>query len=71
MPIAEIIMSIHPQIIEKNGNKEFVVLPYEEFLAIREELEDFQDLKDLRNEKSQAAGEPVRPLDTILKELGT
>ena len=63
-------MSTHPQIIGKNNNKEFVVLPYEEFLAIREELEDFQDLKDLRNEKSQAAGVPARPLDEILKELG-
>jgi len=28
-------MSIHPQIIEKNGVKEFVILPYEEFLQIR------------------------------------
>ena len=34
-------MSIHPQIIEKNGKKEFVVLPYEEFLRLQEELEDY------------------------------
>ena len=39
-------MSIHPQIIEKEGKKEFVVLPYEEFLAIKESLEDFEDLKE-------------------------
>ena len=44
-------MSIHPQIIEKNGKKEFVVLPYEEFLLLEEELEDFQDLKTFREEK--------------------
>ena len=37
-------MSIHPQVIEKEGKKEFVVLPYEEFLAIKESLEDFEDL---------------------------
>jgi hypothetical protein len=27
-------MSIHPQIIEKDGRKEFDVLPYEELLAM-------------------------------------
>jgi hypothetical protein len=62
-------MSIHPQVIEKNGIKEFVVIPYEEFLAIREELEDYEDLKILRREKSESAGNPSRPLDAILKEL--
>jgi hypothetical protein len=40
-------MSIHLQVIEKEGKKEFVVLPYEEFLAIKENLEDYEDLKDL------------------------
>jgi hypothetical protein len=62
-------MSIHPQVIEKNGVKEFVVLPYEEFLAIRDELEDYEDLKVLRREKSESAGLSSRPLDEILKEF--
>ncbi len=62
-------MSIHPQIIEKNGKKEFVVLPYEEFLLLKEELEDYQDLKTLREEKALAEHEPARSLDTILREI--
>jgi PHD/YefM family antitoxin component YafN of YafNO toxin-antitoxin module len=62
-------MSIHPQIIEKNGKKEFVVLPYEEFLRLQEELEDYQDLKTLREEKAIAGHEPSRKLDDILKEI--
>jgi PHD/YefM family antitoxin component YafN of YafNO toxin-antitoxin module len=62
-------MSIHPQIIEKNGVKEFVVLPYEEFLRIREELEDYEDLKTLRQEKAEAGGLPVRSLDEVLDGL--
>ena len=49
-------MSIHPQVIEKEGRKKFVVLPYEEFLAIKESLEDFQDLKNLREAKSESFG---------------
>jgi hypothetical protein len=39
-PTAETTMSIHPQIIEKDGRKEFVVLPYEEFLQMQEEIEN-------------------------------
>ena len=63
-------MSIHPQIIEKDGRKEFVILPYEEFLRLQEELEDYDDLKTLREEKALTAAEPTRPLDEVLKEMG-
>jgi hypothetical protein len=62
-------MSIHPQIIEKDGIKEFVILPYAEFLQIQEELEDFDDLKTLREEKILAAGEATRSLDEVLLEM--
>jgi PHD/YefM family antitoxin component YafN of YafNO toxin-antitoxin module len=62
-------MSIHPQIIEKNGKKEFVVLPYEEFLRLQEELEDYQDLKTLRDEKALAEHQSSRSLDDVLKEI--
>ena len=62
-------MSIHPQIIEKDGKKEFVVLPYEEFLRLQEELEDYEDLKVLREERALAEHEPSRSLDEILREI--
>jgi PHD/YefM family antitoxin component YafN of YafNO toxin-antitoxin module len=62
-------MSIHPQIIEKEGRKEFVVLPYEEFLVIQEELEDYEDLKDLRQEKAGAAHLPTRNLEDVLSDI--
>jgi len=63
-------MALHPQIIEKEGEKEFVVLPYEEFLSITEALEDFEDLKELRNEKEKARNEPSKSFDQVVKELG-
>ena len=63
-------MSIHPQIIEKVGKKEFVVLPYEEFVLMQEALEDYEDLRALRDEKSASHGEPAKSLDDILNELG-
>ncbi len=62
-------MTLHPQVIEKEGKKEFVVLPYEEFLQIREALEDFEDLKELRKEKEESKNQPTTPLDKVVKEF--
>ena len=28
-------MELHPQVIEKNGKNEFVILPYDDFLKFR------------------------------------
>jgi len=39
---------LHPEILIKNGKKEFAVLPYEEFVALQEWLADIEDLIDLR-----------------------
>jgi len=63
-------MIIHPQIIEKGGKKNFVILPYEEFLSVQEELEDFEDLKELRKEKELSKDLPNIPLDKVIKEIG-
>ena len=52
-------MSIHPQILEKDGEKAFVVLPYEEFIHIQSELEDYDDLRTLREEKAASSDEPT------------
>jgi PHD/YefM family antitoxin component YafN of YafNO toxin-antitoxin module len=62
-------MSIHPQIIEKEGKKEFVVLPYEEFLQIQEALEDLDDIRILREERITAASDPAKSLDDVLAEI--
>ncbi len=62
-------MTIHPQVIERQGRKEFVVLPYEEFLSIREALEDFEDLKELRKEKEKSKNEPATSLDEVARSL--
>jgi hypothetical protein len=63
-------MRLHPQVIEKEGRKEFVILPYEEFLQIQEALEDFEDLRELRKEREEARDMPSRSLREIGKELG-
>jgi PHD/YefM family antitoxin component YafN of YafNO toxin-antitoxin module len=68
---AETTMSIHPQVIEKDGRKEFVVLPYEEFLQMQAEIEDYEDLKTLRDEKAISHSEPTRSLDAVIKDIGS
>ncbi len=67
--VKEIIMTLHPQIIKKDGKKEFVILPYEEFIAIKEELENYEDLKDLREAKECAKREESIPLSKVINDL--
>jgi len=63
-------MEFHPQIIQKNGKNEFVVIPYEEFIVLRSKIEDYEDLKDLREAKSTAEKQPGLTLKETAKELG-
>ncbi len=44
-------VTLHAQIIKRNGQKEYAVLPYEEFLEIQEQLDDYEDLRCLRDAK--------------------
>jgi PHD/YefM family antitoxin component YafN of YafNO toxin-antitoxin module len=46
-------ITINPQVLEKNGKKEFVILPYEDFLKLQEELECYDDLRFLREAKKE------------------
>lgn len=61
---------IHPQIIEKDGKKEFVVLPYEEFRRLEEELADYHDLRALREAQREEGDAPTKSLEEVRKELG-
>ena len=63
-------VAIHPNILERDGKKAFVVLPYEEFVLIEEELQEYCDLKELRAAKAEEADEPTVPLRDVKKELG-
>ncbi len=58
------------QIIEKQGKKEFAVIPYKEFLRMQDELEDYQDLRALRNAKADPKNQQGRSFAVVAKELG-
>jgi PHD/YefM family antitoxin component YafN of YafNO toxin-antitoxin module len=57
------------QIIKKNGKKEYVVIPYEEFLKVQEELDDYQNLRCLREAKEAEQDAPTVSLEELKKQL--
>jgi hypothetical protein len=63
-------IELHPEIIEKDGKKQFVVLPYEEFVAIEQALADAEDLAALRTAKKEEQTAPSIPLDEVVDDLG-
>ena len=63
-------VTLHPNILEQEGKKQFVVLPYSEFIALQEELQDFYDLKELREAKKEEGDAPTLSFEEAKKELG-
>ena len=63
-------IELHPEILKKNGKSEFVILPYEEYQALQELLEDYQDLLDLRDAKIKESCEPSVPFTEVKDQLG-
>ncbi len=63
-------VTLHPNILEQEGKKQFVVLPYNEFLALQKELQDYYDLKELRAAKNAEQNAPTLSFDEAKKTLG-
>lgn len=67
---AKRMLKLHPEILSKNGRKQFAVLPYEEFLALQERLADADDLLELRKAKRAEGKKKSISLTTVKRELG-
>jgi PHD/YefM family antitoxin component YafN of YafNO toxin-antitoxin module len=63
-------IELHPQIIEKNGRRESVLLPYEEFEALREIAEDQEDLHDLHAAKARNENDETVSLEEVERRFG-
>jgi hypothetical protein len=64
-------MKLHPEILERDGKKQFVILRYEEFEAVREALDDLEDLQELRRSKSIEGKLPGIPFAEVGRRLRT
>jgi hypothetical protein len=62
-------IELHPEILRRDGKDQFVVLPYEEFVALRDMLEDFEDLRLIDEAKAQDTGEPGITLEEVKRRL--
>jgi len=65
-----VMIDLHPEILTKNGRKEFAVLPYEEFVALTEALADYEDLRDLRAAKAEEGEAQTISLHEVQKRYG-
>ena len=63
-------MNKKTQILEHEGKPAYAVLPIKEYEALRERLEDLEDLAALREAERADAGASGRPLNDVLRELG-
>lgn len=63
-------IKLHPEILRKNGKEEFVVLPYEEFVALQELLADVEDVLELRQAKLLEGNEPGVSLEEMRRRFG-
>jgi prevent-host-death family protein len=59
---------LHAQIITKNGRGEYAILPYKEFLKIQEQLEDYEDLRCLREAKQAEKDAPTIGISELKKK---
>ena len=62
-------VELHPEFLKKAGKIEFVVLPYEEFLALQEILADAEDILDLRAAKKEDGEAPGKPLREVKQDF--
>jgi hypothetical protein len=54
----------------KDEQYEYIILPYQAFIALQERLEELEDLLDLRNAKETEQHKPSLSLVKVQQELG-
>ncbi len=63
-------LKLHPEILIKDGKKQFAILPYEEFIALKERLAEVEDLLKLRKAKKSEGKKKTTPLPKVKRTLG-
>ncbi len=63
-------IELHPEFLTKNGEKQFAILSYQEFVALQEWLEGAEDLLDLRAAQKEEGDTPTVSLAELEKEFG-
>ena len=64
-------LELHPSFIEREGKREYAVLPYDEFEKLRSFIEDARDLFALRQAKAEDDGEHLTLAEVEARLQGT
>jgi hypothetical protein len=62
-------LKLNPQFVDKDGVRAFAVLPYEEYLALLEYLENVEDMAEMRVAIEEEKNAPTIPWEQAKKEL--
>ena len=62
-------VTLHPEPLSKNGKK-FIVIPYEEFEAWQEEIEEIRDSVAFAEAEAESGNSPRIPWEKLKAELG-
>jgi len=60
-------VTLNAQIIKKKGKNEYAVIPYQEFIEIQEELNNYEDLRCLREAKAAEKDSPTISIGEVKK----
>jgi PHD/YefM family antitoxin component YafN of YafNO toxin-antitoxin module len=63
-------MKLHPKILESDGKPVFVVLPHDEYVALKEALEDALDSLALREARERSKGQRRYTTDEVKAMFG-
>lgn len=63
-------INLHPNFLEFEGRKAFVILPYDEYLEIEEQLQELEDIRVLRQAKTLEADAPTISLAEMRASYG-
>ncbi|MFA7235838.1 MAG: hypothetical protein WC058_03150 [Phycisphaeraceae bacterium] len=63
-------LDLKPQILKHDGKESFVILTWDEFQAIRDALDDAEDLRILRQSREEQRDEPTISHEQLKRELG-
>jgi hypothetical protein len=67
--LESLLLKLHPEILVKDGKKQFAVLHYEEFVALQERLADADDLIEMRKAKRAESKKKAMPLAEVKRRL--
>lgn len=63
-------IELHPEFLSEAGEKRFAVLPYKEFVALQEWIEDTEDLFALRLAREENKDQRFYSTEEVRKDLG-